>query len=203
MAHRLAIATRNEKKKRELLQMLHDLPVELLTLNDFPDVPEVVEDGETFTENAIKKAAVVAGLTGEYTLADDSGLEVDAINGQPGVYSARFAGEQGNDELNNQKLIKLLENVPEEKRTARFRCVIAIVSPDGKAETAEGICEGKIILEPRGNEGFGYDPLFIPNGYDKTFAELSAEEKHKISHRGRALTEAQKIIKIWLQQPGR
>lgn len=190
----LVIASRNEKKKRELLQVIGDLDLEVATLNEFPQAPEVEEDGMTFRENAVKKAREIADFTGRMTLADDSGLEVDALGGLPGVHSARFAGEPSNDERNNQKLLEMLEGVPAQERTARFRCVIAIAFPDGRVETAEDTCEGRIGFTPRGQAGFGYDPLFIPDGYDLTFAELSPEVKNRISHRGKALQNAKKLL---------
>ena len=190
----LVIASRNEKKKRELLQVIGDLDLEVATLNEFPQAPEVEEDGMTFRENAVKKAREIADFTGRMTLADDSGLEVDALGGLPGVHSARFAGEPSNDERNNQKLLEMLEGVPAQERTARFRCVIAIAFTDGRVETAEDTCEGRIGFTPRGQAGFGYDPLFIPDGYDLTFAELSPEVKNRISHRGKALQKAKKLL---------
>lgn len=190
MTTRLVIASRNEKKKRELLQIIEGLELDVVTLNEYPNAPEVEEDGLTFRENAIKKAREIAQFTGCVTLADDSGLEVDALGGRPGVYSARFAGEPSNDERNNQKLLEMLQGVPAPERGARFRCVIAIAFPDGRIETAEGTCEGQIGFTPGGLGGFGYDPLFIPDGFNQTFAELSPEVKNRISHRGKALQEA-------------
>ncbi len=194
MKARLVIASRNEKKKKELLQIIGDLNLEVATLNDFPGAPEVEEDGLTFHDNAVKKAREIAQFTGCMTLADDSGLEVDALGGLPGVHSARFAGEPSDDERNNQKLLQMLEGIPAPERTARFRCVIAIAFPDGRVETAEGTCEGRIGFLPKGSAGFGYDPLFIPDGFDMTFAELSPEVKNSISHRGKALQKALKLL---------
>ncbi|MGE5403965.1 MAG: XTP/dITP diphosphatase [Candidatus Saccharibacteria bacterium] len=191
---KLILATRNQKKKRELQEIIADLDLEVLSLDEFPDIPEVEEDGETFAENARKKALEVAQHSGLFALADDSGLEVDAIYGQPGVYSARFAGEPSDDKRNNRKLLDLLRDIPDDKRTARFKCVVAIAAPDGRVATAEGACEGHIGHEPVGDGGFGYDPLFIPKGFDETFAQLGAEVKHSISHRGRALAQARGII---------
>lgn len=195
MKAKLVIASRNEKKKRELLQIIGDLDLEVATLNDFPEAPEVEEDGLTFHENAVKKAREIAQFTGCMSLADDSGLDVDALGGLPGVHSARFAGEPSDDERNNQKLLKMLEGVPAQERTARFRCVIAIAFPDGRVETTEGTCEGRVGFAPKGSAGFGYDPLFIPDGFDMTFAELSPEVKNSISHRGKALQKALEMLK--------
>lgn len=195
MTARLVIASRNEKKKQELLQIIQGLDLEVVTLNEFPDAPEVEEDGLTFQENAIKKAREIARFTGCLTLADDSGLEVDALGGRPGVFSARFAGEPSDDERNNQKLLDMLQGIPAQERTARFRCVIAIASPDGRVETTEGTCDGRIGFFPRGQGGFGYDPLFIPDGFKQTFAELSSEVKNRISHRGKALQKASKLLR--------
>lgn len=190
----LVIASRNEKKKQELLQIIGDLDLKVATLNEFPGAPEVKEDGLTFRDNAIKKAREVARFTGCLTLADDSGLEVDALGGSPGVYSARFAGEPTDDERNNRKLMEMLQGVPAHERTARFRCVIAIAFPNGRVETTEGICEGRISSIPGGQGGFGYDPLFVPDGFSQTFAELGPEVKNRISHRGKALQEASKLL---------
>ncbi|MBU4532307.1 MAG: XTP/dITP diphosphatase [Eubacteriales bacterium] len=192
---RLLLATRNKGKVREIHALLADLGVKVLSLSDYPDIPDIPEDGTTFAENAVFKAQEVARLTGEITLADDSGLEVDALNGEPGVHSARFAGEPKNDEANNTKLIALLEDVPPVYRTARFRCVIALVTPDGDVHTAEGACEGLIILKPRGDNGFGYDPLFFVPEYDQTFAELPLDIKNQISHRGRALAKVKDLVR--------
>lgn len=175
-------------------EILSEWDVNLITLDDIAPMPDITEDGVTFAENAIKKASITASLSGFITLADDSGLAVDVLNGQPGIYSARFAGSDGDDEANNRKLLEMMAAVPELDRTARFICVIAIATPDGKVETVEGVCEGKIIDVPKGQSGFGYDPLFIPNGYDKTFAELNDGEKNKISHRGRALRKAKPML---------
>jgi len=185
----LVVATKNAGKLREIREILGS-EYRLRSLADFPDVGEIVEDGRTFEANAIKKALVVACHTGHVSLADDSGLEVDALDGAPGVYSARFAGENATDEQNNRKLLKLLEDTPDAERTARFRCVIAVGAPDGSAQTAEGTAEGRILHSPRGKGGFGYDPLFLVSGIRRTFAELSPEEKNRLSHRGKALQAA-------------
>ncbi|NLB18763.1 MAG: XTP/dITP diphosphatase [Syntrophomonadaceae bacterium] len=194
MARKLVLATRNEKKKREILEIVEGAGVEIVTLHDFPNAPDVVEDALTFKENAVKKATAIAEYTGCVAFADDSGLEVDALGGMPGVFSARFAGEPSDDERNNKKLLEMLKEVPTEKRRARFRCVIAIAFPDGRIETADGVCEGRIGFEPQGRGGFGYDPLFIPENFDKTFGQLPAETKNAISHRGQALHRASQIL---------
>jgi len=197
MRKQLLLATRNRHKKRELQELLADMEVEILTLEDVDPIPEVVEDGETFEANAVKKARATAMAAGILSLADDSGLEVDALQGKPGVYSARFAGEHATDEENNAKLLKLMESVPDEKRTARFVSVIAICDPQGHVETVRGECKGTIAGIPAGNGGFGYDPLFIPQGYEQTYAQLSAEEKNRISHRGVALAKAVPVLKAY------
>ena len=187
---KLLLASRNRHKIEELQQMLVGLNIEVISLDDVPDMPVIEEDGNTFSENASKKASLTAMHTGFTCLADDSGLVVDALGGQPGVYSARFAGEEADDRKNNRKLLQMLQGVDGEKRRARFICVIAISDPQGNVHTVEGTCEGRIDYEERGTGGFGYDPLFIPEGYSQTFAELSREEKNQISHRGQALLKA-------------
>lgn len=191
---KLVLATGNQGKVRELRTILSDLKVEVYSLKDFPEIGEIVEDGATFMENAIKKAKVVTEVTNLVALADDSGLEVDYLDGAPGIYSARFAGEGKNDADNNEKLLSLMRDVPTEKRTARFRCVIAICTPGGKTYNADGTCEGIIGFKPKGHKGFGYDPLFYLPEYNRTFAELDAELKNKISHRGQALGKAKIVL---------
>ncbi|OGS19702.1 MAG: non-canonical purine NTP pyrophosphatase, RdgB/HAM1 family [Elusimicrobia bacterium RIFOXYA2_FULL_40_6] len=195
---KLVIATNNKNKLKEIKEIISDMrltgKIEVLSLTDFPKSPEVVEDGATLEENAIKKAREISKITGLTALADDTGLEVDELNGEPGVYSARFAGEQCSYEDNNKKLLSLLSGVPESRRTAKFRCVIAVVVPSGKTYTVEGAMKGKIAAQPEGKNGFGYDPLFTPEGQNKTFAQLFAEEKNKISHRSAALKKSEKIL---------
>lgn len=191
---KLVLATRNRGKVKELAGLLEPLGVEVVPLDEYPGVSEVEEDGNTFKANAIKKAMAVSGATGQVALADDSGLEVDYLGGAPGVYSARFAGEHKDDRANNQKLLQLMKNVPPEKRTARFRCVVAVATPEGQVFTTEGACEGIIGAEPKGEKGFGYDPLFIIPEFGKTFAELDLDVKNRISHRGRAFALAVEII---------
>lgn len=186
----LVLATRNQGKVRELRELLAGIDVHLTSLADYPQIPEIDEDGDTFAANARKKALVTARLTGHLALADDSGLMVDALNGQPGVYSARFAGQNASDAANNRKLLQLLADVPWQKRTARFVSAIAIAHPDGRLHTVEGICEGYILTEYRGNNGFGYDPLFFVSELGQTYAEMSEADKNRISHRGRALRQA-------------
>lgn len=198
MTQNLLLATRNNKKKRELQTILGAWDINLLTLDEVAEIPEIEEDGSTFRENAIKKAVTSAKLSGCITLADDSGLVVDALEGAPGVYSARFAGPHASDDDNNHKLLDMMHNVPEHQRTARFICVIAVALPDGKAKTVEGVCEGRIDTKHHGQGGFGYDPLFIPAGYSKTFAELTDDEKNMISHRGRALQAAKQLLQDFL-----
>ena len=184
----LVLATRNQHKLQEIRDIFQLPGLEVVSAFDFPDVPEVVEDGETFEANAIKKAVTLAKATGLWALADDSGLEVDALNGAPGVYSARYAGEPVSYPANNRKLLRELQNAS--NRRARFRCVIALSSPKGGARTVDGRCEGVIAREEHGEKGFGYDPLFIPEGHEQTFAEMEAAAKNAISHRGRALAKA-------------
>lgn len=190
----LVLATRNEGKIRELTALIASLGFTIRSLADYPQFPEVVEDGATFQENAVKKARAVAGATGCLALADDSGLEVDYLGGAPGVFSARFAGQGHDDRANNEKLLQLLQGVPAEKRTARFRCVVAIATPGDRVYTTGGVCEGMIAEAPQGKGGFGYDPLFYVPEYGKTFAELDPYIKNQISHRGRALTGAWNIL---------
>ena len=190
----LVLATTNQNKIREICQILDGRNLNIISMNDIPSLPEVEEDGLTFEENARKKALTIAKLTGRLTLADDSGLVVDALNGRPGVHSARYSGEDATPAKNNEKLLHELQDVPAKKRTARFVCVIAIARPSGKMFIAEGRCEGLIARELRGEQGFGYDPLFIVPDREKTFAELGAAEKNKISHRAIALQEAARIL---------
>lgn len=189
---KILIATRNKHKLTEIRSIFSAIQVELIGADEFGSLPEVEEDADTFEGNAIKKARTLCDATGMWTLADDSGLEVDALDGAPGVYSARYAGEPSNTPANNAKLLRELADKP--NRTARFRCVIAIAAPDGREWTVDGRCEGKIALTPSGNAGFGYDPLFIPDGYSVSFADMPAEQKNSISHRGRALAKAAELI---------
>jgi XTP/dITP diphosphohydrolase len=203
MAAKLLLATHNRHKVEELRQMLVDINVEVLSLDDVEDMPVIEEDGATFIANASKKAILTARHTGLTCLADDSGLVVDALGGKPGIYSARFAGEEADDRKNNQKLLQMMQPFNGAERRARFVCVIAISHPDGKVYTVEGKCEGRIGYSERGSEGFGYDPLFIPEGYSSTFAELSSTEKNRISHRGQALLEARALLEKILSDKGR
>ncbi len=187
----VVLATTNQHKLREIRRMLDGTRFRVLSLADLPPMPEVVEDGDTFQANADKKARTLAMRLGRVTIADDSGIEVDALDGAPGVYSARFAGISGAeaDEANNRLLLERLETTPDEERTARFRCSLAIVRPDGEAVYTDGVVEGRIARCPRGEGGFGYDPLFLVAGDEqsRTMAELSEDAKNAISHRGRAL----------------
>ncbi len=191
MKRQIVLATRNADKLREIRNILPEF--EFLTLKQFPDTPQVDETEETLDGNAVKKARETAVHTGKTCLADDSGLEVEALGGLPGVRSARFAGENASYEDNNRKLLGLLEG--EENRKARFRCVIAVCRPEGETFTREGICEGTIADLSRGNEGFGYDPVFMPKGTDKTFAELKPEEKNSMSHRAEALRKIRDLLR--------
>jgi XTP/dITP diphosphohydrolase len=183
----LVVATRNRKKIEEIRRILKGLDVRLLTLDDFPDCPEVIEDGDTFEHNALKKAREVSACSGKYAIADDSGLEVYALGGAPGVFSARYAGPEATDADNVHKLLKELGNITPENRGAAFVCVLALVGPGGVEVVFQGRVEGIIGDQPRGRSGFGYDPVFLPEGHERTFAEMSAEEKDSMSHRGRAM----------------
>lgn len=191
---KLVLATKNRGKVEELKALLGEA-YQVYSLADYYDFPEVEEDGATFAENALKKARSAAFFTQMVALADDSGLEVDLLGGAPGVHSARFAGEEKDDQKNNQRLLKDLSGTALEQRTARFRCAIAIAAPNGQKSTvAHGACEGLIGFELKGTGGFGYDPLFIVPEYQQTFAELESVVKNKISHRGKALVEAKKLL---------
>jgi len=183
---------------REVREALKGLGLRIHALSDFSNVPEIEENGKTFVENALKKARYYSKYFGKVTLADDSGLEVDSLKGLPGIYSARYAGEKASSQENSQKLLREMEGIPISKRGARFRCVIAVVSPDGREILAEGSCKGRIGFWEKGRRGFGYDPLFVLPNYGKTMAELSLEEKNKISHRGKALKKIGKIIQPFL-----
>ena len=191
----IVAASRNRHKIEEIEAITKKFGMSIISRDEAGVPPvEIVEDGETFEENSFKKADEIMKLCGKITLADDSGLMVDYLGGAPGVYSARFAGEDGNDEKNNEKLLKLLDGVPAKGRTAKFVSVITMVYPDETVLSARGECPGRIITVPTGDGGFGYDPLFVPDGYEKTFAQLTPEEKNAISHRAAALTELEKLL---------
>ncbi|MBP8984450.1 MAG: XTP/dITP diphosphatase [Syntrophobacterales bacterium] len=190
------MATRNEGKVREVRSVLENTGLEILSLAAYPGAPEVVEDGRSFFENAFKKAKAIAEFTGETVLADDSGLEVDALDGRPGVYSSRYAGPEANDDENIEKLLLELRDVPQEKRGAAFRCTLVMYRPDGRYDTFEGSLRGLITTEPRGKQGFGYDPVFFVPEIDKTVAEMPLELKNSISHRGAALRALKNHLKI-------
>lgn len=184
----LLVATKNEGKIKELIQLLNDLPIKLKSLDDFENILDVAETGKTFAENAKLKAESYAVQTNCWTLADDSGLEVEALNNEPGVFSARYAGENSLDEENTDKLLNELEKTGSKNRRAAFICVIAVSDDKGKTQyLAKGVCYGTIAEKPKGTNGFGYDPVFIPDDFDKTFGELSRNLKQKISHRAKAL----------------
>lgn len=188
-------ATQNKHKIREIETITREFGMNVISREEagVPNI-DILEDGETFEENSEKKAREIMKLCGKITIADDSGLMVDALDGAPGVISARFAGEDGNDQKNNEKLLRLMADVKLEDRTAKFVSVITMVWPDGSKVVARGECKGHMIFNPRGTGGFGYDPLFVPDGFDQTFAELSSEEKNKISHRAKALENLRKIL---------
>ena len=195
MGYRIIFATGNEGKMREVRLILADLGMEILSMKEAGLTADITEDGVTFEENAEIKARAIAGLCRDIVLADDSGLEIDALGGEPGIYSARYLGEDTSYRVKNKNLIDRLEGIPDEKRTARFVCVIAAVFPDGSSEVVRGVIEGRIGYEERGNNGFGYDPIFIAPEYGCTTAELSEEQKNRISHRGKALEMMKIIIK--------
>ena len=192
---KIVAASQNKHKIKEIEEITKEFGMFIVSRDEagVPDV-EIVEDGETFETNSYKKAYEVMRLCGEITIADDSGLEVDFLDGEPGVRSARFAGEDTDDKKNNEKLLSLLEGVPMEKRTGRFVSVITIVYPDGTSTMARGEVEGHIAFEESGNNGFGYDSLFIPMGHDKTFGNFTPENKNKISHRAKALIKLRKLL---------
>ncbi|MGM0411058.1 MAG: XTP/dITP diphosphatase [Bacillota bacterium] len=193
---KLLVASTNDGKIKEIREQLKDFDFEIIALEKFPQLQDIKEDGDSFKENALKKARLSAKETGLLTLADDSGLEVDALDGRPGIYSARYSGKNASDEKNNEKLLEELKGVPEEKRSARFRCVMAIYDPDNDYKvTVNGKCEGRILESPRGKNGFGYDPLFYVNSEKKAMAELSSDKKNEISHRAVALNKMKKVIK--------
>ncbi|HDD35649.1 MAG TPA: XTP/dITP diphosphatase [Candidatus Desulfofervidus auxilii] len=197
---KLVLATRNKGKIKEIKALMADIPIEILSLSDFKNIPNIPETGKTFLENALNKAKTVASLTGHFALADDSGLCVDYLNGAPGIHSARFAGDNATDEENNKKLLTLLKDVPWEKRNAAFICVIVLCSPEGKYYSCEGRCEGIIAFEPKGKHGFGYDPIFFLPVYKKTMAQIPLEIKNRISHRAKALKKMKEIIKNILKE---
>lgn len=192
---RLLIATQNDGKINEIRALLKDIPILLLSLSSFPNLPDVLEDGETFRENALKKARIIAHSSGIVTLADDSGLCIDALDGRPGVLSARYGGEGATDAEKCARILNEMEHVAEPLRTARFVCIIALVTPQREEDVFEGMCEGKITRELRGTAGFGYDPIFYYPDYGCTFAEMDSETKNSVSHRGRALSGFRNYLK--------
>ena len=190
----IIVATNNPGKLREIRSALKGLRFQICGLMDFPGVPEMKEDGRRFAENGLKKARIYSQFFGKLTLADDSGLEVDALGGRPGVYSARYAGIKASDQENRKKLLKEMEGVPISKRGAEFKCVIAMMSPEGREVLTEGSCRGRIGFKEIGKRGFGYDPIFILPRYRKTMAQLTLGEKNRVSHRGKALRKLRRLL---------
>ncbi len=196
MAAILVVGTRNPKKRQELVEILGDLNLDLRDLTSWPDAPEVIEDGATFEANARKKAAELSRFLGHWVLGEDSGLVVPALDGRPGVYSARYAGKQGDDAANNTRLLEELAPFADDRRGAYYVCTAALANPQGEIlAVVEGRCQGRILREPRGSGGFGYDPLFLIPEYHQTFGELSPRVKHVLSHRGRALAQLRPILR--------
>lgn len=191
--NRIVLATKNKGKIKEMHELLAPMNIEVLSLADFSPVDDAEENGATFAENAMLKARYYFSHTGTPCLADDSGLEVDALDGRPGVYSARYSGEDATDASNNAKVLQEMTGVEQEKRTARFRCAMALVG-DGIELTTDGTCEGVLLTEERGNGGFGYDPLFYVPAFERTLAEMSSDEKNSISHRGSAVRKMADLI---------
>lgn len=196
----LIVATKNKKKLEEIKAILKDLKLKISSLSDYSKTPRIIENGKTFKGNAIKKAVIIAYSSGKLTLGEDSGLCVDALNGGPGVYSARFSGKGKSDAQNNLKLLKMLKEMPIEKRKAYYACAVALADKDGLIGVVEGRCNGLIGFELKGRHGFGYDPLFIIPKYKKTFAQLGEKIKHKMSHRYHALKKAKIIIKKYIEK---
>ncbi len=195
---KIVTATKNKGKISEILKKFRDLNIsgiELLNLSQFPDLPEIIEDGSTFSENSLIKAKAVSAFTGLISIADDSGLSVDALNGRPGVYSARYGGIGLDDKSRNILLLEEMKDIPPEKRNARFVCAITLFFPDGKSYSVSGECHGIITFSPAGENGFGYDPVFFLPEFKRTMAELSIEEKNKISHRGKAIDSLADLLK--------
>lgn len=192
---KIVLATKNKKKAEEIKRIVENESVCLYTLDDFPDCSQVEEDGKTFEENAVKKAVAVAKRTGLPAVADDSGLEVYALDNAPGIYSARYAGNDSDDKKNIKKLLSEMQYVEDKDRGARFVCSIVFASPDGQIRAFTEYCEGTIGTEPKGSNGFGYDPVFYPAGYKKTFAEMTEAEKDDLSHRGKAIKKLAEFLK--------
>jgi XTP/dITP diphosphohydrolase len=199
---KIILATQNQGKVRELQELLVNEGIEVLSLRDIPDWEDVEENGETFADNAALKARAAAKRTGLIALADDSGLEVDELDGAPGIFSARYAGEPKDDERNNDQLLDRLETIPDDQRTARFRCALVVATPGGKEYHTEGTVEGQILRQRRGQAGFGYDPIFYLPEYARTMAELTLTEKNKLSHRARAFRKALPILQALKKSQG-
>lgn len=198
MTRELVVASRNRHKLREIERLLAGVNARVLSLADYAEIPDIAETGETFADNARAKATAVAQATGKWALADDSGLEVDALGGRPGTRSRRFAGKDATDGERIAKVLGLMKEVSDDRRTARFRCAVAIAEPSGAVHEVSGTCEGTIARAPRGSGGFGYDPIFLPVGQSRTMAELSLDEKNAISHRGKALRAAVEALRrLW------
>tara|TARA_B100000745_G_C20094633_1_gene374235 strand:- start:289 stop:882 length:594 start_codon:yes stop_codon:yes gene_type:complete len=195
----LVVATSNKGKLCEIKELLKDLPFQITSLADYPGHPEIVEDGRTFAQNALKKASTIAFYTGKLTLGEDSGIEIKALGNKPGIYSARFSGPNATDQKNNQKMLRSLRDVPDAQRQARYRCYAALVDKSGIIDVVDGRCSGLITRKARGRNGFGYDPYFLIKRYDKTFGELDPQIKAKISHRARALKKIRGVLEKYLK----
>jgi len=195
---KLVVATRNKKKLLEIKEILKGMDLALQSLDAYKNPPKVIENGKSFKENAAKKAVKLARFTGEFCLGEDSGLCVDALDGAPGIYSARFSGTDKSDSKNNLKLLRLLKDLPRSKRKAHYVCAVALADKQGLVGVVEGRCNGLIAFEPKGSAGFGYDPVFYIQKYKKTFAQLGEKIKHKMSHRHYALNKAKRLIQKYV-----
>jgi len=199
---KIIFATKNEGKVREIREMLEGTGVEIVSLNGMERTPSIIEDGATYRDNALKKAKIISAFTGQTVLADDSGLEVGVLNGEPGIYSARYAGPDASDEDNNAKLLNRLKNIPAEKRSASFFCALVLFHPDGHFDSFEAEWKGEIIDDAKGDNGFGYDPIFLATDLGKTAAELPPEIKNKVSHRGQAFEKLRQYLLEHLYKNG-